>query len=126
MADRRDEEACACGGAASQIITTVPESFVRGRPLDLKQDLNQPSYGRNFGRTDEQQHAHYKGVIEAQRNQVHEWNRSASRKDKEFEFLGCAPMEAVQSFNNNVGDAEAAQKDPVDFYKRLGTYMGRG
>lgn len=125
MSERPDSLPCACGGEAKQIITSVPESFVRGREIQWDKSLCTPSFGRDFGRSDEQQFAMHQKVIGEQRKQAQAWNSGCSAKDKEFEFVGCAPMEAVLSFNTHVGDAEAAQKDPVDLYKRLGTYMGR-
>lgn len=125
MADRPDALVCQCGGNAARVFRSVPESFVRGRPFDFDPSKNLPSFGRQFGRTDAQQHAHYKEVIERKRNAVHADNRSHSRKDKEFEFIGVAPVESVLSFNRNVNDPEAAQTNPVEFHKRMGTYMGR-
>lgn len=125
MAERPDVLPCPCGGEAQQIISCVPDSFVKGRPFTFDPSKNVASYGRQFGRSDAQQHQHYQRVIEQQRQQVAAMNRSLSKEDKKFEFIGCAPGEAVDSFNNNVGAKETAQTNPVDFYKRLGTYMGR-
>lgn len=86
---------------------------------------NTPSFGRAFGRTDAEQHETYRRVIAENVKMEKARQRSHSRKDKDFEIVGIAPMEAVHSFGENVGDKEAAQKDPVDFHKRMGTYCGR-
>lgn len=124
MSERPDVLPCQCGGEARHVILSVPQSFVRGRPLEMRADLCQPSFGRAYGRSDAQQFAEHQRVVELNRKAAHENRRSGSSKDRDFQIVGVAPVEAVMSFNNHVGNQEAAQTDPVDFHKRMGTYFG--
>lgn len=124
MSERPESLPCRCGGAARHVILSVPESFVRGRPIQFNPERCVPSFGRAFGRSDEQQHAEHARVIRETRTREHERRRSCSKGDRDFQLVGLAPMEAVLSYDEHTGQKESAQVDPVDFHKRMGTYMG--
>jgi len=125
MADRPATLPCPCGGEAVQIIVSVPEVLVRFRPYEFNKAKNVRSNGRMFGRTDEQQHEHYRRSFDMQKKLVSEQRRSAKLlKEDGFEYLGGMPGEMCDSINEAEGK-EAVQSDPVTFLKKTGLYMGR-
>lgn len=124
MAEKPDVLPCPqCGGEARQVFTTAPESFVRGRPFVYDKAKNCMSNGRMFGRTDQQQHEGYRqyfdGLAKANRQR-----RASGSKKGEVQWLGGAPAEMCLSFGDNVGQRDAAYKDPVGFLKANDLYQG--
>lgn len=115
-----------CGGNSSQVFLSVPESFTKFREYRFDKAKNVRSYGASFGRSDSQQHEHYRNVMDLQRKLVGQERRSLKReKEGGIEFLGAMPGEMVDSIGQTEGDPEAVARDPVGFMKRTGTYMGR-
>ena len=112
--------------ASPQIIVTVPESYVRFRPYEFNKAKNVRSNGHMFGRTDEQQHETYRRAFDEQRKQVAAQRRSGSLfKEAGCEYLGGMPGEMADSIAENEGQKEVVEKDPVNFLKKTGLYMGR-
>lgn len=126
MADRPSSLPCQCGGVGSQVILSVPQSFVRFRPYEFNKAKNVRSNGALFGRTDEQQHEAYRRSFDTQRKQVAEMRRSLSKNSEGgFEYLGGMPGEMADSIAETEGGKEVVDKDPVTFLKKTGLYMGR-
>lgn len=124
MSQKPDVLACAkCAGEAHQVFV-VPQVVVKNAGYTYSADTNVRSFGRRYGRTDQQQHDGYRQRIEAQRKHVAQHKRSLSSKKDSAEYLGCAPMEMVHGFGRKEKDPEAAHKDPVGFLKANDLYMG--
>lgn len=123
MSERPESLPCQCGGEARQIIIAVPYSCVRFAPYEFDKSKNVRSNGALFGRTDEQQHEHYRRSFDMQRKLVAQERRKPG-KDDGFEYLGGMPGEMVDSIEEKEGK-EAVAKDPVTFLKQTGMYMGR-
>lgn len=124
MAERPDVLPClSCGGDARQTFTSVPEVFVRFRPYEFDRSKNVMSNGRKHGRTDQQQHEHYRKIVEMNRSAAARRRQNGGNKDA-AELLAVFPGEMVDSVNENEGAKETLQKDPITFAKKLGVYLG--
>lgn len=124
MSERKDVLPClACGGDARQTFTTVPEAFVRFRPYEFDRSKNVMSGGRSHGRSDQQQHEHYRKIVEINRS-AEARRRKNGGNGNEAELLAVFPGEMVDSVNENEGAKETLQKDPITWAKKLGVYMG--
>lgn len=125
MSERPASLPCPCGGEAVQIITVVPEALIRFRPYEFNKAKNVRSFGATKGRTDEQQHEHYRRSFDMQRKMVSEQRRSGKlHKEDGFQYLGGMPGEMADSINEAEGK-ETVQSDPITFLKKTGLYMGR-
>lgn len=126
ISERQSELPCPeCGGIAEQIFLRVPEVLVRYREYQFDKRKNVMSNGRLYGRSDKQQHEHYRRAYDEQRKQVAAAKRSFG-KDKMggIEYLGGMPGEMADSIGEHEGDPEVVAKDPKTFLKKTGLYMG--
>lgn len=112
----------ACGGDARQVFS-VPEVLVRFRPYEFNRAKNVMSAGRKHGRSDQQQHEHYRKIVEINRTAEANRRRNGTHGN-ECELLAVFPGEMVDSVNENEGTKECVQSDPVTWAKKLGVYMG--
>jgi len=109
---------CPCGQPAGRVIDTVPESYVANREYTFDKGNCVQGFGKDYGRTDQQQHEHYKkyfGDIKRRKRGL-----SASQKKQGLEWVGGMPGEMVDSIGLHEGDPEAVLKDPVTFLKKTG------
>ena len=113
---------CACGGQAVRVIDTVPHSFVANREYVFDPGDCVQSFGKAYGRTDAQQHAHYQKY----RDDIRQRKRRLTPKQKtnSLEWIGMMPGEMVDSIGLHEGDPEAVLKDPKTFLKKTGLYEG--
>ena len=124
MSARTETVPCQCGLEAISIITAVPECFVRFREYQFDKAKNVGSSGRIYGRSDAEQHEHYKQAFDRQRSQAKAERRGFSKAKGQCEWIGGMPGEMVDSIGEHEGDPEAVIKDPVTFLKKTGLYAG--
>jgi len=125
MSGKPDSVACEqCGGEAQSIISRSAgsNSFVKDRPFEFDKSKCVQSFGKKFGRTDQQQHKVYQDYVEGMKKDRRAAKLSGKKND--IEWLGCMPGEMVDSIGQHVGDKEAVSKDPVTFLKKTDLYQG--
>ena len=124
MSGKPDSVACSCGGRAVSIISRSAgsNSFVKDKPFEFDKSKNVMSFGRQFGRTDKQQHEVYANYIEDMKKAKRAAKSSGRKQD--IEWLGTMPGEMVDSIGQHEGDKEAVAKDPVSYLKKTGLYQG--
>ncbi len=113
---------CPCGQEAVRVIDSVPEGFVTDREYIFDKGNCVQGFGKDYGRTDQQQHKHYQeyfGDIKRRKRKL-----SASQRKNGLEWVGGMPGEMVDSIGLHEGDPEAVLKDPVKFLKKTGLYDG--
>lgn len=122
MADMPGSIPCPCGVDAPRVIDTLPESFVANREYVFDKRKNVRNFGYKYGRTDQQQHEHYRQYFDEIKKRKRETR--SSKKGLEMEWVGGMPGEMVDSIGQHEGDPEAVLKDPVKFLKKTGLYDG--
>lgn len=122
MADMQSEIDCPCGQKAVRVIDSVPDSFVANREYVFDKGNCVQGFGKDFGRTDAQQHKHYQEYFAA----IKKRKRSLTRNQKKqgLEWVGGMPGEMVDSIGLHEGDPEAVVKDPKTFLKKTGLWEG--
>ena len=122
MAEMPSTVECACGSDAVRVIDKAPESFVANRDYVFDPGKCVQGFGKDFGRTDAQQHKHYQdyfGDIKKRKSKL-----SAKQKNNSLEWIGGMPGEMVDSIGLHEGDPEAVLKDPETFLKKTGLHAG--
>ena len=117
---------CECGGTATQVFLAVPDVVVKFREYTFNKATNVRSNGHTYGRSDREQHEHYRRSFDEQRKQVAAQRRSAKLfKEDGCEYLGGMPGEMADSIAEAEGDPDVVAKDPVTWLKKTGMHMGR-
>lgn len=111
-----------CGADAVRVIDSAPESYVANREFVFDKAKCVQGFGKDYGRTDRQQHEGYQRYIKG----MHDLKRQAasSKKGEKIEWLGTMPGEMADGIGMHEGDSEAFQKDPVTYLKKTGLYAG--
>lgn len=123
MADMPSTVPCPCGAVASRVIESVPELFVANREYVFDKRHCVQNFGAAYGRTGEQQHAHYKRYFKQIRDRKQSL-RMSSKKHQGLEWVGGMPGEMADSIGMHEGDPEAVSKDPEAFLKKTGLWEG--
>lgn len=113
---------CPCGSQAGRVIDCVPESYVANREYTFDKGNCVQGFGKDYGRTDQQQHRHYESYFADIRSRKRKL--TAGQKKQGLEWVGGMPGEMVDSIGMHEGDPEAVLKDPVTFLKKTGLYDG--
>lgn len=122
MASMPQSVVCHCGSDAVRVITSAPQSFVANREYVFDKAKCVQGFGKDYGRTDAEQHRHYQeyfGDIRKRKSKL-----SSKQKDQGLEWIGGMPGEMVDSIGLHEGDPEAVIKDPTTFLKKTGLYAG--
>ena len=122
MRDMPQGVPCPCGEWATRVIDSVPEAFVANRAYQFDRGKNVRSFGADYGRTDQQQHDHYRQYFDDIKKRKRALG--TSKRKHEIEWIGGMPGEMVDSIGMHEGDKEAVVKDPVSFLKKTGLYDG--
>jgi len=126
LADRRATLPCgSCGGVAVQVITTVPQAFVKFRDYTFDPTKVVGNNGARFGRTAKQQHEKYRKDFDMNKQLVRARSHRPGKKN-DFQYLGGMPGEMADSIAEQEGDKLAVLRDPSTFLKKTGLYVGEG
>jgi len=100
----------------------MPYAFVANREYVFDKAKCVQGFGKDFGRTDAEQHKHYQDYRADM--QMRKSKLSPKQKVQGMEWLGMMPGEMVDSIGLHEGDPEAVLKDPTTFLKKTGLYEG--
>jgi len=113
---------CPCGEDAVRVMDCMPYAFVANREYVFDKAKCVQGFGKDFGRTDAEQHKHYQDYRADM--QMRKSKLSPKQKVQGMEWLGMMPGEMVDSIGLHEGDPEAVLKDPTTFLKKTGLYEG--
>ena len=122
MAEMPSSVVCPCGEDAVRVMDRAPDSFVANREYVFDKAKCVQGFGKDFGRTDAEQHRHYEeyfGDIKQRKRKL-----SSKQKNNSLEWIGGMPGEMVDSIGMHEGDPEAVLKDPETFLKKTGLHAG--
>ena len=125
MSSRPDAVECPeCGASAVVVISQnrMP-CYVKDSEYVFDPAARVVNFGKDYGRSVEQQHQHYKDYIKDIKDRK-EALRSSGKKHRGLEWIGTMPGEMADTIGMQEGDPEAVSKDPVTFLKKTGLYEG--
>ena len=112
---------CGCGGAAEPIISANRNGFVANREYDLRPENRVVNFGKDFGRSVQQQHRAYQEGMKDKR-QLNRKLRESGKLGQGMEWIGSMPGEMVDGIGLQEGDPEAVAKDPETFLRKTGLH----
>lgn len=119
---------CECGKTAEPRITGGFAVLSKGDDYEYNKARNIPNMGRRV-RSDQQQDALYRDMVQTAKNRAAEHRRSRSRKDDaQFQHIAKVPLEVHESVVENERDkevwAKAVASGDMSLFKKTGTYLG--
>lgn len=120
-ASKPSQVACDCGGMGDPIISLNGNGYVANREYVFDQGNCVQSFGKQAGRSRQQQHDHYQqyfGDIKKRRRRM----KGCNTLKNGMEWIGGMPGEMADSIGMHEGDPEAVSKDPESFLKKTGMH----
>lgn len=123
MADMPSTIPCECGSDCVRVIDRVPELYVANREYTFDQGNCVWNFGKEYGRSRQQQHDGYRRYFDEIRQRKRALRRS-NKVSQGLEWVGGMPGEMADSIGLHEGDPEAVAKDPQAFLKKTGMWDG--
>lgn len=117
-----------CGKAAEPRITGGFAVIAKDQDYAYNKARNIPNMGRRV-RSDQQQDALYRDMVQTAKNNAARHRRDNSRKaDAQFQHIAKVPLEVHESVVENERDkevwAKAVAAGDMSLFKKTGTYLG--
>lgn len=112
-------------GWSDPVPCDAPYAFVKGRAYEFKKQYEVMPQGYHYGVPDHVHNEKYRRRFEGMARESRRFRGGHSKlKTETPQYLGGMSAEMVHSIGLQERDPEAVSKDPIEFLKKTGNYVG--